>query len=103
MYFKMLNKCHHEIRLVDARIRRSGQFEVFSGGLVLRFAKEADLTLATDFDKDGSVGFTDFLAFASHFGSSRGNAKYDAIYDLDNDGQIGFSDYLRFAGDFGTG
>ena len=55
-----------------------------------------------DFDGDGTVGFTDFLAFAGSFGSSRGDARYEAWFDLDSDGSVGFSDFLIFAGAFGT-
>ena len=55
-----------------------------------------------DFDGDGTVGFPDFLAFAGSFGSSRGDARYEAQFDLDGDGSVAFSDFLIFAGDFGS-
>ena len=55
-----------------------------------------------DFDGDGTVGFSDFLAFASGFGTQQGDAGYDARYDLDGDGDVGFSDFLIFAGAFGS-
>ena len=45
---------------------------------------------AADFDGDGTVGFADFLLFASAFGST------DTQFDLDGDAQVGFSDFLRF-------
>jgi hypothetical protein len=51
--------------------------------------------LAGDFNGDGSVGFPDFLAFASAFG------KEDAQFDLTGDGQVGFPDFLVFAANFG--
>ena len=54
-----------------------------------------------DFDGDGAVDFTDFVAFAAKFGLGRGDAGYDARYDLDEDGNIGFGDFLIFAGAFG--
>ena len=58
--------------------------------------------LATpDFDGDGRVGFSDFILFAAVFGSSQGDAGYEARYDLDGDGAIGFGDFLIFAGSFG--
>ena len=55
----------------------------------------------SDFDGDGTVGFTDFIQFAAQFGLSQGDDGYDARYDLDGNGAIGFSDFLIFAGAFG--
>ena len=60
-------------------------------------------TPVTDFDNDGTVGFTDFLQFAAKFGLSQGDAGYDARFDLDRDGAVGFGDFLIFAGSFGEG
>ena len=54
-----------------------------------------------DFNGDGTVGFEDFIEFASQFGSSRGDSDYDARFDLDGNGEVGFSDFLIFAKDFG--
>ena len=59
-------------------------------------------TPSPDFDGDGTVGFSDFLAFASGFGTQRGDAAFDARFDLDGDGAVGFSDFLIFAGAFGS-
>ena len=56
---------------------------------------------AADFDRDGTVGFQDFLQFAGQFGTSQGDAGYDARFDLDGDGAVGFSDLLIFAERFG--
>ena len=89
-----------QIRLRYARIRRSGQFEVFADPVVLRFSQPGG-GLRTDFDGDGLVGISDFLLFVSHFGSAVGHANYDARYDLDGDGQIGIADFLIFVQDFG--
>ncbi len=61
----------------------------------------APLTPNPDFDGDGTVGFSNFLLFASAFGRSQGHAGYDARYDLDEDGAIGFGDFLIFDGAFG--
>ena len=58
-------------------------------------------TPSPDFDGDGTVGFSDFLAFASKFGTQRGDAAFDARFDLDGDGDVGFSDFLAFASQFG--
>ncbi len=55
-----------------------------------------------DFDGDGTVGFPDFLAFAGGFGSSQGDARYEARFDLDGDGSVAFADFLIFAGAFGS-
>ena len=54
-----------------------------------------------DFDGDGIVGISDFLLFATRFGLSRGDARYDARFDLDGDGTIGISDFLLFVDAFG--
>ena len=54
-----------------------------------------------DFDRDGAVGFTDFLLFSSSFGLSEGDAGFDAKYDLDGNGMVGFSDFLIFVEGFG--
>ena len=65
---------------------------------VIRF----NVTPSPDFDGDGTVGFSDFLAFAGSFGSSQSDARYEARFDLDGDGSVGFSDFLVFAGAFGS-
>ena len=88
-----------QIQLRYARIRRSGQFEAFASPVVLRFSKHAGPR--TDFDGDGTVGISDFLLFASHFGSVAGHPNYDARYDLDGDGQISIADFLIFVQEFG--
>ena len=58
---------------------------------------------SADLDGDGAVGFGDFVTFTAKFGTSRGQAGYDARCDLDWDGSIGFSDFLIFANVFGQG
>lgn len=55
-----------------------------------------------DFDGDGTVGFSDFIAFAGAFGASSGSANFDSRFDLDASGDIGFSDFLVFAQAFGS-
>ncbi len=59
-------------------------------------------TPSPDFDGDDWVGFSDFLIFASVFGSERGDGTYDAGIDLNSDGSIGFTDFLIFAQSFGS-
>ncbi len=55
-----------------------------------------------DFDGDDFVGFSDFLIFASVFGSQQGDGTYEARIDLNSDGSIGFTDFLIFAQSFGS-
>jgi hypothetical protein len=55
-----------------------------------------------DFDGDGNVGFTDFIIFASGFGSATGDQSFNPILDLDQSGDVGFADFLVFAQAFGT-
>ena len=55
-----------------------------------------------DFDGDGTVGFSDFLAFAGQFGTQRGDGRYQAKYDLNSDGMIDFADFLLFASSYGS-
>ena len=57
---------------------------------------------ASDFDGDGDVTFSDFLAFADQFGQVADGVEYDPVFDLDGDGGVGFDDFLRFANAFGT-
>ena len=56
---------------------------------------------SADLDGDGEVGFSDFVKFTAKFGTSRGQAGYDARCDLDSDGAVGFSDFLILARTFG--
>ena len=85
------------IRLVRAELGRGGQFEsvTMDVRVVLQSAPDPD------FDGDGMVGFADFLAFGSQFGSRQGDGQYEAKYDLDSDGVIGFSDFQIFSKGFG--
>ena len=57
--------------------------------------------LMSDFDRDGAVGFPDFLLFVAQFGLSQTDEGYDARFDLDGDGAVGFADFLIFARHFG--
>ena len=85
------------IRLTRAILSRNGQFETVSLNISISLRSAP----SPDFDGDGHVGFTDFVLFASRFGSTRGDGIYDAKYDLDVDHAIGFSDFVIFARDFG--
>ncbi len=61
----------------------------------------AQETKSADFDGNGSVDFTDFLAFAQGFGKSAGQDDFNAKLDLDGNGTIDFSDFLLFVNAFG--
>ncbi len=56
---------------------------------------------SADFNGDGSVDFSDFIAFAQNFGRSEGDANFDARFDLSGDGSVDFSDFIAFAQQFG--
>ncbi len=84
----------------DGRTLASGSDD----GTILLWDMSPYVTLQSpdpDFDGDGAVGFADFLLFVAQFGSSQGDAGYDARYDLNGDGSIGFGDFLIFANAFG--
>ncbi|MDE2800201.1 MAG: hypothetical protein OXI94_16170, partial [Gemmatimonadota bacterium] len=86
------------IRLVRAELSRSGQFESATMDVRVELNLQA---LTSDFDGDGQVDFSDFLAFAGQFGARQGDGRYEAKYDLDSDGAIGFGDFLIFSSRFG--
>lgn len=88
-----------EIWLMEAELTRDGQTEAIS--LAVGVALQVALPPSPDFDGNGVVGFSDFLAFAGLFGAQRGDGKYVAAYDLNGDGSIAFEDFLVFAGSFG--
>ncbi len=54
-----------------------------------------------DFDRDGTVGFSDFIQFSAAFGLGQDDTGFDARFDLDGNGAIGFGDFLIFANAFG--
>ena len=56
---------------------------------------------AADFDGDGTIGFSDFVHFAARYGTTQGDAGYDARFDLDGNGTLGFGDFLIFSRSFG--
>ena len=67
-----------------------------------RISFNVPTTSTPDFDGDGMVGFSDFLAFAGRYGARRGDSRYQAKYDLNGDGAIDFQDFLSFAGSYGS-
>ncbi|MYB55682.1 MAG: beta-propeller fold lactonase family protein [Gemmatimonadetes bacterium] len=62
---------------------------------------DAQETKSADFDGNGTVDFTDFLAFAQGFGKSAGQDDFNEKLDLDGNGTIDFSDFLLFVNAFG--
>ena len=60
------------IRLVRAELGRGGHFET----ITLNTRVELKLQVLTpDFNRDGVVNFTDFLAFGSQFGARQGDGE----------------------------
>lgn len=57
--------------------------------------------MASDFDGDGRVNFTDFLIFVTYFNTSPENSDYDPRTDLNGDGATNFTDFLSFSSSFG--
>lgn len=55
-----------------------------------------------DNDGDRVVGFTDFVAFRSSFGSAIDDTHYAAILDYEGDEVIGFTDFVAFRSRFGS-
>ena len=49
----------------------------------------------SDFNRDGTIDFADFLLFVGAFGSS------EAQYDIDGNGAVDFPDFLMFVQVFG--
>ncbi len=65
---------------------------------VVRMIEGAGATATADFNGDGSVSFADFLMFAAAFGTSTGDAGFDAKFDLNGGGSV---DFIIFAGALG--
>ena len=95
-------------RIVSSRLAEETEarvkFSVLSEGVInledLKAGSESDDGsggMSADFNTDGIVSFSDFVLFASSFGSSRGLESYVAGFDLDGDGTVGFSDFILFA------
>ena len=59
-------------------------------------------TGTSDFNGDGSVNFSDFIAFAQKYGTAKGDEGFDAKYDLDGKGSVDFADFIQFAKAYGT-
>ncbi len=55
-----------------------------------------------DFDNNGVVDVSDFLLFIGVFGTSSGDATYNALMDMNSSGSIDVGDFLLFIALFGT-
>ena len=58
-------------------------------------------TCAADFDNDGHVDLGDFDVLGAAFGSSQGDANFDARADFDQEGDIDLGDFGLFGVQFG--
>ena len=56
-----------------------------------------------DFDGDGDIDLSDFVEFATAYGSSAGDPNYNVIGDFDDDGDIDLADFVEFATVYGYG
>ena len=57
--------------------------------------------MASDFDGDGKVTFTDFLYFVNNFNVNLEDESYDPRTDLNEDGVTNFNDFLAFSSSYG--
>ena len=57
--------------------------------------------MASDFDGDGKVTFTDFLYFVNSFNADPEDENYDPRTDLNEDGVTNFNDFLAFSSSYG--
>lgn len=64
-------------------------------------SRDGHAPAAADFDASGTVGFSDFIAFAAGFGKSAGRPGFDPSFDLDGDRAVSFGDFIIFARNFG--
>ena len=69
--------------------------------IMLQAEREPEIVRSGDLDGDGDVDFSDFLLFASAFGTIDGGLGYNPAADLDGDGAVVFSDFLIFVSAFG--
>jgi hypothetical protein len=68
---------------------------------MLRVEEDVSAGLTGDFNGDGKVDFTDFVAFATNFGKGSEDAGFDPKYDLNGNGAVDFPDFVNFAQQFG--
>ena len=92
-----------EITLTKAEIGNATTYANIASepgaSVVLRVAGSSAAT--PDLDGDGEVGFRDFIQFAQAFGSTTGDATFNATADLDSNGSVEFRDFVLFAQNYG--
>jgi len=54
-----------------------------------------------DFTSDGMVGFDDFFAFVTAFGTTSEQVEFDPLFDLTSDDKVDFEDFFAFVEHFG--
>ena len=74
---------------------------VFMALLIQPLSLQGATAPSADFDGSGIVDISDFLLFASVFGTREGQEQYQAKYDLNSDGEIEITDFLIFVNNFG--
>lgn len=89
---------YSESPTVLAFTRTSAGPQTYSFSLARR---DGHVPAAADFDASGTVGFSDFIAFAAGFGESADRPGFDPSFDLDGDRTVSFSDFILFARNFG--
>ena len=63
------------------------------------FRSSASPPLTADIDRDGRVGFSDFIILATNFGQS---VDVGTNGDLNESGTVDFADFLLLAAEFGS-
>ena len=92
--FKVLDNFTGETRVELISASYDQPVEVGSGGSVVIIG--GVLVKTPDFNGDGTVGFSDFIAFAHNFGKTQEDPDFNTRYDLDNSGAVDFADFIRF-------
>jgi len=70
--------------------------------LPFAISTEAPAEEKGDFNGDGVIGLADFVDFAAAYGSSTGDANYNAVGDFDDSGDVGLADFVDFAAAYGA-
>ena len=85
------------------RLLVNAAFVTNAGGTAMAAATSFDFKrLFGDSDGDGGVSINDFNVFATAFGSTLGNAAYNASFDFDGDNGISINDFNALASRFGV-
>lgn len=85
-----------------AHLRGAGHLQGCPPRVEQRGKHNVAAAVSGDFSGDGIVDFSDFFAFADHFGTTAADAGWDPAFDFDGSGEVDFSDFFRFADFFGA-